>query len=167
MTDDGSMEYRIVSATEDDRLEIMSLYKAQLGRPFCPWDEDYPSNATIDHDLSRDALFMLKSDGRIKAVVSLDKDDAVDALPCWSLDLAPSGELSRLAVLPEEQNKGFGRIMLRFGMEELKRRGFMGVHFLVNKHNVKAIQSYKVFGFNVVGECHMYDQGFLCYEKRL
>ena len=160
-------QYTIVSATEDDRLEIMSLYKAQLGRPFCPWDEDYPSNATIDYDLSRDALFVLKEDGCIKAAISLEEDEDVDALSCWSPYLKPSGELARLAVLPEEQNKGLGRIMLQFGMDELKRRGCMGVHFLVNKHNIKAIQSYKVFGFNVVGECHMFDQDFLCYEIKL
>ena len=76
-------------------------------------------------------------------------------------------ERTLLAVLPEEQNKGLGRVMLRFGMEELKRRGFKGVHFLVNKHNVKAIRSYQVFGFDVVGEVRMYGQDLLCYEKEL
>ena len=28
-------------------------------------------------------------------------------------------------------------------------------------------EKYSKFGFNVVGECHMYDQDFLCYEKEL
>ena len=31
---------------------------------------------------------------------------------------------------------------------------------LVNKLNIKAIRSYEVFGFNVVGECHMFEQDF-------
>ena len=31
----------------------------------------------------------------------------------------------------------------------------------------KAIRCYATFGFNVVGECFMYDQDFLCYEKEL
>ncbi|MBQ3789902.1 MAG: hypothetical protein II800_03095 [Lachnospiraceae bacterium] len=57
--------------------------------------------------------------------------------------------------------------MLRYGIEELRRRGCKGIHFLVNRHNVKAIRCYAVFGFRVVGECHMYDQDFLCYEKEL
>ena len=77
------------------------------------------------------------------------------------------GELARLAVLPSEQNKGYARIMMQFGMDELKRRGFKGIHFLVNKHNVKAIRSYEKFGFDVVGECYMFEQDFLCYEKVL
>ena len=156
-----------VMAKEEDRKDVMALYKAQIGRPFCPWDEDYPSDKTIDWDLSRDALFVLKENGKIKAAVSLEKDENVDKLPCWSKELEPSGELARLAVLPGQQNRGIGREMLRFGMDELKRRGYKGVHFLVNKYNIKAIRSYAVFGFNVVGECRMYDQDFLCYEKEL
>lgn len=161
------MEYEIIMATEEDRKEILSLYKTQLGREFCKWDEDYPSNETIDYDLSRDALFVMKRNGSIKAAISIDEDEAVNELSCWDISLAPEGELARLAVLPEEQNKGLGRIMLQFGMEELKRRGCQGIHILVNKHNDKAIRCYSVFGFQVVGECHMYEQDFLCYEKKL
>ena len=161
------MEYQIVMATEADRTGVLSLYRAQLGREFCPWDEEYPSNETVDWDLSRDALFVLKENGRVKAALSIEVDEAVDLLPCWDRSLAPAGELARLAVLPQEQNKGLGRIMLQFGMEELQRRGFRGIRFLVNKYNVKAIRCYASFGFRVAGECRMYEQDFLCYEKEL
>ncbi len=161
------MEYEIVLASRDDREEILALYKAQLGREFCPWDEHYPSYETIDFDLSRDALFVLKTEGKIKAAISLEEDEAVDELSCWSRELVPSGELARLGVAPDVQNSGVGRIMLRFGMDELKRRGFKATHFLVNRHNAKAIRCYAAFGFDVVGECHMYEQDFLCYEKAL
>ncbi len=68
---------------------------------------------------------------------------------------------------PSMQNKGIARMMMQHGMDALKERGYKSIHFLVNKHNVKAIKSYDVFGFNVVGECHMYDQDFFCYEKEL
>lgn len=145
----------------------MALYKAQIGREYCPWNEGYPSNEAIDWDLSRDALFVLKMNGKIKAAVSIEEDEEVDLLSCWDKNLVPVGELARLAVLPDEQNKGIGRIVLKFGMDELKRRGFNGIHILVNKYNVKAIRCYAVFGFCMVGECHLYDQDFLCYEKEL
>ena len=56
-------EYNIVTATEQDREEILALYKAQIGREFCPWDEHYPSNETIDADFARDGLLVLKEDG--------------------------------------------------------------------------------------------------------
>lgn len=164
---DNVAEHQIVLATEEDRAEILALYDMQKGREFCPWDEDYPSDQTIDFDLSRDALYVLKIDGRIHAAISLEEDPDVDVLECWNPNLNPSSELARLAVLPDEQSRGLGRIMLGFGMEELKRRGNKGIHFLVNKHNIKAIRCYATFGFNVVGECFMYDQDFLCYEKEL
>lgn len=33
--------------------------------------------------------------------------------------------------------------------------------------NVKAIRAYSKIGFDVVGECSLYNQHFLCYEKAL
>ena len=161
------MEYEIVMAAEEDKEEILSLYRTQIGREGCPWNEYYPSDEEINWDLSRDALFVLKESGRIKAAVSIEEDEQADAISCWNAGLAPAGELARLAVQPEEQNRGLGRIMLQFGMEELKRRGFHGIRILVNKHNTRAICCYRVFGFHVAGECHMYEQDFLCYEREL
>lgn len=161
------MDYEIVKASAGDNDEVLALYRAQIGREFCPWNEDYPSADEIDFDLSRDALFVLKTDGQIKAAISLEEDEDVDSLECWSADMIPSGSIARVAVMPDEQSKGYGRIMLQYAMDELKRRGYKGIHFLVNKHNVKAIRSYAVFGYDVVGECHIFGQDFLCYEKRL
>lgn len=161
------MEYVITKATEEDRGEILSLYRAQIGQEYCPWNEYYPSDEEIDRDLSRDALFVLKTDGSIKAAVSLEQDEDAERLPCWDKRLEPAGELARIAVLPEEQNRGLGRIIMQYGMDELKRRGFRSIRMLVNRLNIKAIRCYAVFGFKVVGECRMYDQDFLCYEKEL
>ena len=41
------MEYEIVEVSEEDRGELLSLYRAQLGREFCSWNDNYPSNETI------------------------------------------------------------------------------------------------------------------------
>ena len=163
----NKLDYEIILANEEDRAEILSLYDMQKGREFCPWSEDYPSNETIDFDLSRDALYVLKKGGKILAAISLEEDEDVDSISFWDDNLSPEGELARLAVHPDEQSKGYGKIMLHHGMEELKNRGYKGIHFLVNKYNVKALRCYEGFGFHVVGEVHMYEQDFLCYEKTL
>ena len=47
------MSNNIVLATDSDREHLMTLYKEQVGREFCAWDEDYPSTETIDFDLSK------------------------------------------------------------------------------------------------------------------
>ncbi|MCR5670324.1 MAG: GNAT family N-acetyltransferase [Butyrivibrio sp.] len=157
----------IEPATENDREQILELYEKQKGREYCAWDEDYPSDETISFDLSRDALFVMKENGRVIAAISIEVDEAVDNLDCWDKSLFPGGELARLAVDPSMQSRGIGRKMLEHGIKALKERGHKSIHFLVNKHNLKAIKCYASFGFNVVGECFMYDQDFLCYEKAL
>ena len=135
------MKYEIVRAAAEDRDDILALYKAQIGRDFCPWNEEYPSNETIDWDISRDALFVLKMNGSIKAAVSIEEDEIVDQLSCWDGSLVPKGELARLAVHPDEQNKGLGRIMMQFGMDELKARGFKGIRILVKSGNPAPIST--------------------------
>ena len=157
----------IIPAAEADRDQIMKLYQEQIGREFCAWDEDYPSDETIDFDLSRDALFIMKENDKVIAAISLEEDENVEKLRCWNRKLLPSGELARLAVKPSFQNRGIARKMMQYALNDLKRRGCKSVHFLVNRQNIKAIRSYAFFGFDVVGECYMYDQDFLCYEKQL
>ena len=162
------MTHTIVPATSADKLEILSLYRSQLGRAFCPWNAHYPGMTEIEFDLRRNSLFVMKNEQRrIIAAVSIDRDENVDKLTCWTKDLLPGGEMSRLAVAVDRQNQGVAREMLSFGMAELKRRGFKSVHFLVNRNNEKALRSYAHLHFQVVGECELYDQPFLCFEKPL
>ena len=112
--------------------------------------------------------FTLKDENsRIIAAISIDEDEEVNQLSCWTPSLQPGGELARLAVHPDVQNQGTARQMLQYGMDVLKERGKKSIHFLVNRYNVKAIRSYAQFDFNVVGECEMFEQSFLCYEKEL
>lgn len=155
-------------AKENEKNEIMDLYKMQLGREFCPWNEYYPAMDNIETDLAKDALIVCKNEiGKIIAAISLEYDEAVEKLDCWSPALAPSGELARLAVHPDFQNQGIAQNMLKFAMAEYKRRGYNGIHFLVNRHNTKALRSYEHLHFTKVGECHMYEQDFFCYEQAL
>lgn len=158
----------IVQAEEKDKEEILRLYKTQLGREFCPWDETYPGEKEIEFDLSRHALFVMKDEkGKIIASISIDEDEAVEKLECWTPELQPGKELSRLAVDPDYQNHGLAREMLQYGMQVLYSQGYKSVHFLVNRHNKKALRSYAALNFQTVGECELYDQPFLCYEKAL
>ncbi len=158
---------QILLATNNDKDEILKLYKAQLGREFCPWNEYYPSEEEIDFDLSRDSLFVMKDEEKIVAAISIDDDDSVNDLPYWTAELQPGGELSRLAVAPELQSQGLAKDMIVYGMAELKKRGFKSLHFLVNSTNVKALKCYAAFGFNKVGECELYEQPMWCYEIEL
>lgn len=159
---------QIRPATQKDKKEIEALYKAQIGKPFCAWDEHYPTMTEIEFDLSRDALFVKEDDnGRIIAAISIDQDEAVSGLPCWSKELEPAAELSRVVVAGEYQNQGIARELLLHGMQVLRERSYKGVHFLVNQYNVKALHSYAHLQFTKVGEAQLFNQPFDCFEKAL
>lgn len=161
------MKCNIFEATENDKEEILKLYKKQLGREFCPWNDHYPTMNEIDFDLSRKSLFIMRDGLSIIAAASIDFDQQVEKLECWSKELSPGAEMSRLAVDPDYQNRGIARQMLMHGMMVMKERGYKSIHFLVNKHNIKALKSYNHLNFDIVGECFMYEQPFLCYEKKI
>ena len=120
----STMNREITMATAYDTDELLALYKSQHGREYCPWEEDYPSRDTIEFDLSRDALFVMKEDGKIIAAISIDLDPDVDTLACWTPDLQPGGETSRLAVAIDYQNQGIARQMLLYAMDVLRERGY-------------------------------------------
>ena len=162
------MDYRIVAATEADAEAVLRLYREQIGREFCFWTEEYPGQDTIDFDLSRDALFVMKDeDGKIVGAVSQEVDEDVNRLECWTPSLQPGGEFARLAVAAVCQGRGLARALVTHILEVLRQRGFRSAHIIVNRDNVKALRTYAHFGFRTAGECEMYGQHFLCYEKEL
>ena len=158
------MNYEIVLAKEEDRKGLLSLYKSQVGREGCPWTDEYPSNETIDFDLSRDALYVLKTDGKIVGAISIEEDEEVNKIPYWNRELEPEAEFARIAVSPDMQGQGIGKILVKFLIDELKKKGFKGIHIIVNRYNPKALRLYDSFEFKNVGECSMYNQDFFCYE---
>ena len=154
-------------ATIEDKSEILALYRTMLYGP-ADWNEYYPNEETIEYDLSRDALFAMKNSmNQIVAVISIDKDDAVDSLPCWNKKIAPGGELSRLCVRKDMQNQGIAKEMMRYAFEVLKKQGKRSVHILVKTGHVVALTSYAALGFQIVGECKLFDKDFICMEMEL
>ena len=109
----------------------------------------------------------MRDEGKIIAAISIDDDESVTNLPYWTPRLQPGAELSRLAVAIDYQSQGLAKKMIIYGMKEIKKRGFKSLHFLVNKTNLKALKCYDAFGFDKVGECELYNQPMLCYEKEL
>ena len=160
--------FRISMAAAADREEVMALYSLQKGRKFCSWNDAYPAAENFEDDIAHDALFVMRTpSGRIVGAISIERDPDVDVLPCWNPALQPAGEIARLAVHPAYQGRGRARKLVGFIMEELQRRGYRSIHLLVNSRNETALRSYAAFRFDNVGECDMYGQHFLCYEKAL
>lgn len=189
-----NMEFR--RAKREEAGEILQLYRSLIGTEYCAWTENYPTEREVEFDLSRNALFCLREitpksgrgeqepqgtvsteaeavtlqpgkKGKLVGVISIDDDPEVRALSCWSKELTPVAELSRLGVAAEYQNRGIARILLQEAMAELKAMGYKAVHILVAKDNVKALRSYEKLHFTTVGECELFEHSYWCYEKEL
>lgn len=157
----------IVPANHNDKEEILALYKTFLNGP-ADWNEYYPNEDTIEFDISRNALFVMKNDsGQIISAISIDKDEAVDKLPCWDKELTPSAEFSRLCVRKDMQNQGIAKDMIGYVFDILRKDGKKSVHILVKTGHKTALALYSSIGFRTVGECRLFDKDFVCMEIEL
>ena len=85
---------------ESDLDTVRHFYRALAGTEFCAWTDIYPGEPELQSDFSRDSLFCIRDDvsGEIAGLVSIDDDPEVESIPCWSEELQPSAEISRLGV---------------------------------------------------------------------
>lgn len=159
--------HEICLASPADKDKILALYKTMLYGP-ADWDEDYPNEETIEFDMSRDALFVMKNDDdEVIAAISIDKDNEVDSLPYWDKSLAPSGEFSRICVRKDMQNQGIARQMILHVFDVMRKDGKKGAHILVKTCHEAALALYGKLGFKTVGDCFMYGKDFICMEIKL
>lgn len=156
------------SATEEDQEEILSLYRSAIGTEGCTWSMEYPNEDILKDDIEHQRIFCMKNQsGEIVGIISVDVDEEVGKLACWTEGLKPAAELARLGVKRQYQNMGIAKLLLEGAMRELVRRGYKGVHFLVSKTNERAIRAYAGMGFRISGECNLYGENWWCYEKEL
>ncbi len=156
-------------ADPSDAEAILKLYRSHLGREFCAWTDDYPSAETINFDLSRNALFCLKTKTGhdLAGVISFDADPETDLLPCWADFLKPSVEFARVAVSLKYQGCGISGKLFSCASLEAKKRGFRGVRYLVAKTNRIALHAYRKLRFPTVGECMYHGVEYWCCEKEI
>ena len=159
--------HEICLASSADKDKILALYRTMLHGP-ADWNENYPSEETIEFDMSRNALFVMKNDDdEVIAAISIDKDNEVDSLPYWDKSLAPSGEFSRICVRKDMQNQGIARQMILHVFDVMRKDGKKGAHILVKTGHEAALALYGKLGFKTVGECFMYGKNFICMEVKL
>lgn len=154
-------DYEFSLAAGNDISEIVDIYHSLVGTSGCAWNMDYPDRAMAASDVDRGALYVLRMDGKIIAVVSTDVPDELMHLP-W----APKNpcELARLGVAQAMQNQGVGTVLLQNIIETIKKQGFDGIIMLVSKVNPAALALYEKNGFERCGETRMYDVDFYCYQ---
>ena len=169
---DHHMEFR--RARREEAEETLQLYRSLSEPNIVSGQKIIPQNGKWNLTCREMHYFCLyermpEPDERERLIgtISIDDDPEVEALSCWSEDLTPVAELSRLGVAAEYQNHGIARILLQEAMAELKSQGYKAAHILVAKDNVKALRSYEKLHFTTAGECELFGHSYWCYEKEL
>lgn len=157
--------YKVRIATQEDKAEIMSLYRAAIGSEGCTWSQDYPNEDTFQMDVEKQNLFcLMNGENEIVAALSIDCDETVDALDCWNKQAGKMGELSRMVVKSDCRNQGLAPELIKAVMAEMKQRGYASVHYLVSRHHKKALAAYAKLDFKRVGESDLFGEEWFCYE---
>ncbi|MDE7433164.1 MAG: GNAT family N-acetyltransferase [Lachnospiraceae bacterium] len=158
--------YVLKNAEYDDKSDIMKLYGEAIGTEGCTWSEEYPNEDIFDMDVRGGNLFcFMNESGEIIAAISIDRDAAVDELPCWNKSAGKMGELARMVVRRDYQNRGIAPELINAVVDVMKQRGYATVHYLVSREHKKALASYAKLDFVKVGECELFLNKWLCYEK--
>ena len=158
---------RIKRAVEADKEEILALYRTRLYGP-ADWNEYYPSMENIEFDIAHDSMFVMKNQkGEIISAISIDHDEEVDNLDCWSKDFQPSAEVARVCVRKDLQGQGIAKMMMEHVFAVLREQNKKSVHILVRDNHKVALKCYSDLGFVLVGECELFEKHFVCMEKKL
>lgn len=162
---------KIVQAMEKDAQEVYALYHSLIDAPYSTWSEDYPSRELVFDDVCRGkTLVMRDENGRIVAAIALlDEEDEpeFDQIAPWDGGIKKWAIPARLGVCRDMQGRGLAKKMLQKAMDMAKDEGCGGVRFLVAKSNPVAQRAYEALSFDICGEARMWEEDWLCYQKRL
>ncbi|MBQ7010444.1 MAG: GNAT family N-acetyltransferase [Clostridia bacterium] len=154
-------------ANTDDINTVIKIYSAVKGRGFCVWNDDYPTAAIAAEDQAAGCLYVLKNDGEIIGCASVEPIAEDDDLPFWRINDGSHREISRIAVLPAHQGKGYAKKMVSLLTDALKSKGIRSIHLLAAKENPPACKTYSALGFDLIGECFRYGHDYYVFEKLL
>lgn len=164
-------ELRIERAAAEDAEEVFALYHSLIGMPQGTWSEEYPDKTLVAEDVrGGKTLVMRDASSRIVAAIALlapeDEPEFADAAP-WYSDVKKWAVPARLGVAEDMQGRGLAKRMLAASIDAATADGCDGMQFLVAKKNMIAQRAYASFDFDICGECEMWGNTWLCYQKRL
>ena len=146
-----------------DQEEIVALYRALVGTPFCTWTPTYPSPDNVASDIRCRALHCLSDANRIVAVAAARVNPELDSL-AWDPRLKKPCDLARIGVHPDFQKRGLASMLLTEVIAKTRQDGYDGMRLLVGKTNKPALRLYEKAGFSLCGETVAYDIDWFCSQ---
>ena len=156
-------DFEFSLAKIEDVPEILKLYDSLIGTPGCTWSEDYPGVEITERDINNEALYVLRSEGRIVAVASISANFG-DNLRQYDWRSQNPCEMARIGVLPSLHGRGIGEYMMRLLADAAKERGFDGMMMLATRNSTGAQAIADKLGYHQYDEIILYDVRFRRYE---
>ena len=132
------------------------------------WNEHYPDRGSFISDAENQELYVNVINGKVIACISLCTHMDEVYLPVkWKTKNDNNLYIHRLAVHPNFQKKGIGKILMDFAENYARKKKFASVRldtFSVNKRNLKFYESR---GYQRLGGIYFPKQSefpFYCYE---
>jgi len=109
------------------------------------WNEKYPDKRSFINDAENKELYVYFKNGKVVACISLCVHIDEVYLPVkWKTKNVNNLYIHRLAVHPDFQKKGIGKILMDFAEEYAREKKFISVRldtFSMNKRNLKFYES--------------------------
>jgi len=144
-----------------------TLYNSLKDLPGCTWDEGYPNREIVKSDIQNGCLYGAIDNGELIAVGAALPDDELTHLNCWQIPAQKPCVFSRIGVALNHHGQGLAGQMVRYMEEEMRLSGYDAVRMLVSPGNEKALHVYHSCGYQECGSTRMYEEDWLCIEKKL
>lgn len=157
----------LIKATAADVPAVVEIYDAVRNGQYCVWNENYPTVDDASRDCEAECLYILANNGEIIGCASVEPVAEDDDLPFWQINDGTHREISRIAISPDHQGKGYARLLTGLLVHELEKQGINSIHLLAAKSNLPAVKTYRALGFDFIGECYRYGADYYVCEKLL
>lgn len=130
----------------------------------------YPTRQVAENALSEGSLYVMEESGKICASMIINQNapeeyNAVD----WKSGALPSDVfiIHLLCVRPSEAGRGVGKEMVKFVIEEAKRRNLKAIRLDTGSQNIPAKTLYINLGFELAGKGTMSVGGVISHNNHL
>ena len=154
----------LIKASREDIPTVVSIYESVKRGEFSVWSETYPTEREALADYEAGCLYVLKEGADFIGCGSVEPVAEDDDLPFWRVNDGTHKEVSRVAVSPAYQGRGYARVLMELMIKELRSLGVRSVHLLAAKRNIPAVRTYRSLGFEFVGECFRYGADYYACE---
>ena len=161
------LEQRFSRVPESYAEEAVALYNSLKNLPGCTWDDEYPNRELILADIASGHLHGAFDGNRLVAVGAALPDEELTHLDCWQIPAQNPCVFSRIGVHVAYQNRGLAKQTVRYMEEEMRLAGYDAARMLVSPANEKALCAYRSCGYQECGSTRMYEEDWLCFEKKL